>query len=37
MSRTGIEEVVDQVSSKLTFQRIGPVGGALLIWTALTL
>lgn len=32
-----IEEVVDNVSSKLTFQRIGPVGGALLIWTALTL
>jgi len=32
-----IEEVVDKVSSKLTFQRIGPVGGALLIWTALTL
>lgn len=32
-----IEEVVDSVSGKLTFQRIGPVGGALLIWTALTL
>lgn len=32
-----IEEIVANVSSKLTFQRIGPVGGALLIWTAITL
>lgn len=32
-----IEEIVAQVEAKLTFQRIGPVGGALLIWTALTL
>jgi len=32
-----IEEVVAEVNSKLTFNRIGPIGGALLIWTALTL
>ena len=32
-----IEEVVAQVEGKLTFERIGPIGGALLIWTALTL
>jgi len=32
-----IEEAVTSVSDKLTFQRIGPVGGALLIWTAITL
>ena len=32
-----IEEVVMQVEGKLTFERIGPIGGALLIWTALTL
>lgn len=32
-----IEEIVAQVEGKLTFERIGPIGGALLIWTALTL
>ena len=32
-----IEELVTQVEGKLTFSRIGPIGGALLIWTALTL
>ena len=32
-----IEELVTQVEGKLTFERIGPIGGALLIWTALTL
>ncbi|RIK67907.1 MAG: hypothetical protein DCC65_05395 [Planctomycetota bacterium] len=32
-----IEKIVAGVESKLTFQRIGPVGGFLLIWTALTL
>ncbi len=32
-----IVQTVDQVESQLTFQRIGPVGAVLLIWTALTL
>ncbi|MFH1748358.1 MAG: YhjD/YihY/BrkB family envelope integrity protein [Planctomycetota bacterium] len=32
-----IESLVASVESKLTFQRLGPIGGALLIWTALTL
>jgi YihY family inner membrane protein len=32
-----IEALVTQVESKLTFERIGPVGGVMLIWTALTL
>ncbi len=32
-----IEEMVRQVESKLTFGRIGPVGIALLVWTAITL
>lgn len=32
-----LEEIVTGVEGKLTFERIGPVGGALLIWTALTL
>jgi membrane protein len=32
-----IEEAFAEVNSKLTFERIGPIGGALLIWTALTL
>ncbi len=32
-----IVELVEQVESQLTFERIGPVGGALFIWTALTL
>jgi membrane protein len=32
-----IEKVVAQVESKLTFERIGPIGGVLLVWTALTL
>ncbi len=32
-----LERIVADVESKLTFERIGPVGGALLIWTALTL
>lgn len=29
--------VVERVQGKLTFQRIGPIGAALLIWTALSL
>jgi len=32
-----IEDVVADVESKLTFERLGPIGGALFIWTALTL
>ncbi len=32
-----IEGVVNQVESKLTFGRVGPIGLALLIWSALTL
>ena len=32
-----IERLVEEVESKLTFQRVGPVGIVLLIWTALTL
>ncbi|MCG8409563.1 MAG: YihY family inner membrane protein [Phycisphaerales bacterium] len=32
-----IESIVDDVEAKLTIGRIGPVGVALLIWTALTL
>ncbi|MCB9849595.1 MAG: YihY family inner membrane protein [Phycisphaerales bacterium] len=32
-----IEAVLASVESKLTFARVGPIGGALLIWTALTL
>lgn len=32
-----IQGLVERVEGKLTIGRIGPVGGALLIWTALTL
>ena len=32
-----IEATVARVEEKLTFERIGPIGGVLLIWTALTL
>ncbi|UCG33845.1 MAG: YihY family inner membrane protein, partial [Phycisphaerales bacterium] len=32
-----IQKVVDRVHGKLTFARLGPVGGALLVWTAITL
>ncbi|HRX85457.1 MAG TPA: YhjD/YihY/BrkB family envelope integrity protein [Phycisphaerae bacterium] len=32
-----IEALLTQVESKLTFGRIGPIGGALLIWTAIAL
>lgn len=32
-----IEKVVARVEGKLTFRRVGPIGGALLIWTALGL
>ena len=32
-----IQDVVEKLESKLTLGRIGPVGGVLLIWTALTL
>ena len=32
-----IQDVVEKLESKLTLGRIGPIGGALLIWTALTL
>jgi membrane protein len=32
-----IEELVVETEQKLTVRRIGPVGGVLLIWTALTL
>ena len=32
-----IEALVERVEEKITLKRIGPVGGALLIWTALTL
>ncbi len=32
-----IEKVVAQVEGKLTFARIGPIGGLLLIWTAVGL
>lgn len=32
-----IEEIFAGVEEKLTFARLGPVGGALLIWTAITL
>ncbi|MEW6252024.1 MAG: YhjD/YihY/BrkB family envelope integrity protein [Planctomycetota bacterium] len=32
-----IEQIVTGVEEKLTFARIGPIGGALLIWTAVGL
>ncbi len=32
-----IESIVARVEGKLTFARIGPIGGALLIWTAVGL
>ena len=32
-----IQEIADSLESKLTLGRIGPVGAALLIWSALTL
>ena len=32
-----IEKVIDRVEKKLTFGRLGPIGLALLIWSALTL
>lgn len=32
-----IERVVARVEAQLTFQRIGPIGGLLLIWTAIGL
>jgi len=32
-----IERMVDGVEEKLTFQRVGPVGAVLLVWTALSL
>lgn len=32
-----IMRVVDEVKDKLTFQRVGPIGGALFVWTAITL
>lgn len=32
-----IQEVVEKLESKLTLGRIGPIGGVLLVWTALTL
>jgi membrane protein len=32
-----IERIVASVEGKLTFSRIGPIGGALLIWTAVGL
>ncbi len=32
-----VEKLVTNVEHKLTFERIGPIGGVLLIWTALTL
>lgn len=32
-----IEELVTDVEGKLTFDRLGPIGALLLIWTALTL
>lgn len=32
-----IEDMVASVETKLTFERLGPVGGALFIWTALSL
>jgi len=32
-----IEAIVDDVEAKLTLGRVGPIGAALLIWTALTL
>ncbi len=32
-----IVSIVDRVEGKLTFERLGPIGGALLVWTALTL
>jgi membrane protein len=32
-----MEQMVEQVRSQLTFQRIGPIGAALFIWTALSL
>jgi len=32
-----IEQIVDSVEQKLTFGALGPVGAALLIWSALTL
>jgi len=32
-----MQRIVEQVQSQLTFRRIGPVGAALFIWTALSL
>lgn len=32
-----IEHMVARVENKLTFQRLGPIGGALFIWSAITL
>jgi membrane protein len=32
-----IEALVDSVEAKLTFERLGPIGALLLIWTAMTL
>lgn len=32
-----IEALVDRVEAKLTFERLGPIGALLLIWTAMTL
>ena len=32
-----IQGMVDRVQGKLTFARLGPVGGALFVWTAITL
>lgn len=32
-----IESVVERAESKLTFRVLGPIGGALFVWTALTL
>ena len=32
-----IEEIATEVEGKLTFERLGPIGVALFIWTALTL
>jgi len=32
-----IERIVERVEGQLTFNRIGPIGAALLIWSALTL
>ena len=32
-----VESIIDGVESQLTFRRLGPIGVAVLIWTALTL